>query len=238
MSKKIVKASEAAKYYDISIPNLRKWAREGSIPVEHTPGGHYNYVIPIRPSLSEDEPVNGEWTPYVVYTRVSSRKQEDDLDRQVRYMSNLYPEYTVVRDIGSGINYKRKGFQTILERLFKGDIKKVVVAHQDRFVRFGFDFFEWLFQQFGAVLETVDRENANTQDDLVGDIMEVFTVFTARYYGRRKYQHRPDGDDITSQSSSNEPSKKRGRPRNRTKTSDNNKKVQVLSDDDTEDTVS
>ena len=225
MSTKIVKASEAAKYYDISIPNLRKWAREGSIPVEQTPGGHYNYVIPVRPKFDENEPVNGEWAPYVIYTRVSSRKQEDDLERQVRYMSNLYPDFTVVRDVGSGINYKRKGFQTILERLFKGDIKKVVVAHQDRFVRFGFDFFEWLFPQFGAVLETVERQNANTEDDLVGDIMEVFTVFTSRYYGRRKYEHKPEKEVEQEETTSRETKRKLGRPRKERKESSDNKEI-------------
>ena len=200
MSTKLVKASEASRYYGISISNLRKWAREGSIPVKQTPRGHYQYIIPIHSDTSDHtERTDNEWTPYIIYARVSSRKQEGDLERQVRYLSNLYPTFTIIRDIGSGINYQRKGFQDILERLFKGDIKKVVVAHQDRFVRFGFDFFEWLFTQFGAVLESVDHQNADPESDLVGDIMEIFTVFTSRYYGRRKYQYYTSGheDDTT-----------------------------------------
>jgi excisionase family DNA binding protein len=240
MSSKTVKASEAAKYYGISIPNLRKWAREGTIPAEQTPGGHYNYIIPVTPDWSEDKPVNGDWTPNVIYCRVSSRKQEDDLERQVKYLSKLYPDYTIIRDIGSGINYKRKGFQTLLERLFKGDIKKVVVAHQDRFVRFGFDFFQWLFIQFGAILETVERPNANTHEDLVGDIMEIFTVFTARYYGRRKYDPKPEekeSEEERREQSSGTERPKRGRPRKQRTTNDI-KEVSNLSVNESETLIS
>ena len=104
----------------------------------------------------------------------------------------MFKDHSVVQDIGSGLNYKRKGFQTILEQLFKGNIKRVVVAHQDRFTRFGFDFFEWLFKHFGAVLESVDRTTKSREEELLGDVMEVFTVFTARYYRSRKYKNKDD----------------------------------------------
>jgi predicted site-specific integrase-resolvase len=67
-----------------------------------------------------------------------------------------------------------------LEQLFQGNIKKVVVVHQDRFTRFGFDFFQWMFTQFGSVLETMEDKKSN-------DLMEILTLFTARYYEKRKY---------------------------------------------------
>jgi predicted site-specific integrase-resolvase len=70
-----------------------------------------------------------------------------------------------------------------LEQLFQGNIKKVVVAHQDRFTRFGFDFFQWMFTQFGSVLETMEESD----DKKSNDLMEILTLFTARYYGKRKY---------------------------------------------------
>ncbi len=189
-----LKAHEAAEYYGTSISNLRKWAREGRIDVEETPGGHYLYIVPI-----EDDPITkpdtAKWNPYIVYSRVSSRKQREDLGRQSRFLKTKFPSYTLIEDIGSGINNKRPGFRTILEQLFKGNVKKVVVAYPDRFSRLGYDFFEWMFTQFGATLECVEKPDTDKGDELVDDIMEVFTVFTARYYGQRKYDHHEEDKD-------------------------------------------
>ena len=193
MSKK-VKAKEAAEYYSISESNLRKWAREGRIPAERTPAGNFLYILPVE---EEGEVVQSidSWSPNIVYVRVSSKKQITDLQRQADFLKEKYPDFTIVKDVGSGINFKRRGFQTILEQLFSGNIKKVVVAHQDRWCRFGFDFFQWLFPKFNAVLESVESPSKANGDDLVGDIMEIFTVFTARYYGKRKYTKREIGDN-------------------------------------------
>jgi putative resolvase len=191
---RVVKAQEAAEYYNISTSNLRKWAREGRIEIDTTPGGHYNYIIPITRTDEPEQPTKEGWTENIIYSRVSSRKQVDELKRQTKSLKQKYPEYTVVEDIGSGINYKRKGFQDILEQLFKGNVKKVVVAHADRFSRFGFDFFQWLFEKFGALLESIETSTENSGEDIVSDIMEIFTVFTTRYYEKRKYGHTEDKD--------------------------------------------
>jgi predicted site-specific integrase-resolvase len=77
-----------------------------------------------------------------------------------------------------------------------------VVAHSDRFSRFGFDFFQWMFSNFGAVLESVENATKGTADDLVDDVMEVLTVFTARYYGSRKYLHRDKESETHSEQES------------------------------------
>ena len=202
---KKAKAAEAARYYDISISNLRKWAREGRIPASKTSGGHYLYELP-----ELEDPIAGtdicSWCPYIIYSRVSSRKQRTDLSRQSIFLKNLYPTYSLVEDIGSGINNKRKGFQASLEQLFQGNIKRVVVAHSDRFSRFGFDFFQWMFSKFGAVLDSVENATKGTADDLVEDVMEVLTVFTARYYGSRKYLHRNKKGETDSEQNSEDSS--------------------------------
>jgi predicted site-specific integrase-resolvase len=180
-----VKASEAAQYYGISISNVRKWARDGTIPTIQTPTGRYIYLLPPPDHFISDDENGGE---NIIYSRVSSRKQFGDLQNQTRLLKEKYPNYKSIQDIGSGINYKRQGFITILEQLFQRKVKRVVVSHQDRFSRFGFEFFQWLFQQFGAVLESMEHHASNTGEDMVADIMEIFTVFTARYYGSRKYR--------------------------------------------------
>ena len=185
----LLKAAEAAKHYGVAISTIRSWARNEQIPVQRIGNGHYRYVIqqniPVVDENDSDIPLSGN----IIYTRVSSRKQKSDLDRQSSWLQKRYPRYKLVTDIGSGINYTRPGFKAILEALFKGNIKQVVVAHKDRFSRFGFDFFTWVFSQFGAELITVENESTarNTTIELAQDLMEIITVFTARYYGRRKY---------------------------------------------------
>lgn len=190
-----VSACDAAKYYGVSESRVRAWARDGKIPAERTPGGHFRYIL----EVIQGEYIPKDWNDKIIYARVSSSKQAGDLERQVIYLKEKYPDYTIVKDVGSGINYKRRGFRTVLDRLFQGNIKHVVVAHSDRWSRFGFDFFEWLFEKFSAKLESIDRAESDTAEDFTADIMEIFTVFTARYYGQRKYrQHESDQDESIS----------------------------------------
>jgi predicted site-specific integrase-resolvase len=198
----VVQPSEAAKYYNISIPNLRKLAREGKVPYKLTPGGHYRYPINIDKNTNEKRTDDNQ-EGYYIYARVSSRKQKNDLERQVSYLKSRFPGYKLITDIGSGINYERKGFKTILEQLFERNIKRVVVAHKDRFTRFSFEFFQWLFQKFGGILESVEKETGK-DGDFIDDIMEVFTVFTARYHGRRKYKNKNTEDSDSTEYTSEE----------------------------------
>lgn len=197
-----VRNKEAAKYYNVSDSTLRKWARQGLIKVESTKGGHWRYWIEPQFIFQPKQPEERNTLPdHIIYARVSSKKQAKDLNAQSLFLKERFPTYTLITDIGSGINYNRTGFKTILEQLFKGNIKKVVVAHQDRFSRFSFDFFQWLFSHFGAVLESVEKPNDNGGFDLTVDLMEVLTVFTARYYGRRKYNPDPENQDLSNEES-------------------------------------
>lgn len=187
----IVKAEEASKYYGMSISNLRKLAREGKVEVIKTPGGHYRYSIPTEEDIENESQQLAsnitDWSVNIVYARVSSKRQYDELKRQTKHLQDLYPEYMLVTDIGSGLNYNRCGFKTILERLLKGEVKHVIVSQPDRFTRFGFDFFQWLFEKFGAKLECVQSPNfARGNDDMMTDIMEVFSMFTDRFYNNAK----------------------------------------------------
>lgn len=185
----LLKAAEAAKHYGIAISTLRAWARNEQIPVQRVGNGHYRYVVQQNEPTVDEDDTDNELSGNIIYTRVSSRKQQDDLKRQSSWLQKRYPRYKLVTDIGSGINYTRPGFKAILEALFKGNVKQVVVAHKDIFSRFGFDFFTWVFSQFGAELITVENESTarNTTVELAQDLMEIITVFSARYHGRRKY---------------------------------------------------
>ena len=185
----LLKAADAAKHYGVAISTIRSWARNEQIPVQRVGNGHYRYVVQQNAPVVNDDDTDNALSGNIIYTRVSSRKQQDDLKRQSSWLQKRYPRHKLVTDIGSGINYARPGFKAILEALFKGNVKQVVVAHKDRFSRFGFDFFTWMFSQFGAELITVENESTarNTTIELAQDLMEIITVFSARYDGRRKY---------------------------------------------------
>ncbi len=175
-----VSSKTAQKFYKVSEQTLRDWANADKISYITTHGGHRRYRV-VKPSDNKKK---------IVYARVSSKKQEGDLERQVEYLQKQCPGHEVIKDIGSGINYKRPGFRGILEQLFKGNIEEVVVSTGDRFSRFGREFFEWIFEQFGAKLTILNsRKFKSSSEELSEDLMEVITVFTARYYGRRKYKN-------------------------------------------------
>ena len=126
----------------------------------------------------------------IIYARVSSAKQSADLKRQVKYLQSKYPDYELITDIGSGINFKRKGLKTILDYLFKEDLQELVVATSDRLTRFGIELFEDLFFRFNSQLTIIDNQADKTQqEELAEDLLSIVTVFTARYRGSRKYKH-------------------------------------------------
>lgn len=177
-----VNPKEASRHYNVSNQTLRSWANQGKIKFITTQGGHRRYCI-------AENTVHNEDGQKIIYARVSSKKQQGDLDRQIGFLQTKYPGYRVVSDVGSGINFKRKGFKAILEGVFQGNIKEVVVSQRDRFTRFGFDLFEWIFEKHHALLLS---DHANTEkhpsEELSEDLMAIVTVFSARYYGRRKYK--------------------------------------------------
>jgi predicted site-specific integrase-resolvase len=181
-----VTPKEASKHYGVSENALRMWANEERIKYIKTKGGHRRYLLQEPNEIYQETKESGGKS--IIYSRVSSRKQKDDLGRQTEYLSQKYPNYEIITDIGSGINFERKGFKRILEELFKGNIREVVVAHKDRFSRFGYNLFEWIFQQHGAKLVCDKETTTNQTEELSDDLMAIITVFTAKYYGRRKYK--------------------------------------------------
>jgi predicted site-specific integrase-resolvase len=176
-----VSSGKASEYYNVHPETLRDWANKSNVEFIKTKGGHRRYKIP--------EPECSDRKKYI-YGRVSSRKQDGDLERQLKYLGKKYPDYEVIRDIGSGLNFKRQGFRKILEQLFDGNIEEVVISSCDRFSRFGTrEFFVWLFEHFGGKLTILENRNyANPNEELSEDLLEIITVFSARYYGRRKYE--------------------------------------------------
>jgi putative resolvase len=132
-----VRLSQAAKHFNVCTRTLIRWEAAGKIKVDRSPGGKRIY------DLNSLDP-NCERTSYI-YVRVSSHKQKNDLCRQEKHMLDQYPGHTVVSDVGSGLNFKRKGLLSLLEQSERGLVQEIVVASKDRLCRFGFDLLAWIF---------------------------------------------------------------------------------------------
>ena len=124
-----------------------------------------------------------------IYTRVSTKKQMDDLSRQVSFLQRPeYSDYTIIQDIGSGINFKRKGLQTILDCCIRRSIGEVIVAHRDRLCRFAFELIESIIQKSGGTLKVLNNDNnISKEDELSQDLLSIIHIFNCRQMGKRSY---------------------------------------------------
>lgn len=170
---------------------LRKWENEGKIKSIITKGGHRRYI---------QEELAVSQGKSIVYCRVSSSKQKNDLQRQVDYLKTMFPSHDVIEDIGSGLNFRRKGLLNLLELIFSRQVTEIVVAHKDRLCRFGFELFEFICQKHGTILKVVENQGIKEPiQEFAEDVLSIVTVFTARYYGSRKYNILSKGKDISNQ---------------------------------------
>lgn len=181
-----VSPKQAAKHFGVTKETLRQWEIQGSIQSKTTDGGHRRYLLESTDGVEANEKRN------FIYARVSSSKQKNDLERQIAALKKTFPNHEVISDVGSGINFKRKGLLTILELLFDRNVGEVVVAHRDRLARFGFDLFKFMFAKHGAILTVLEDSNIEKEDSIESlskDLLSIITVFTARYYGARRYRN-------------------------------------------------
>jgi putative resolvase len=122
----------------------------------------------------------------ICYCRVSTNGQKDHLKTQIEYMQRQYPTHTIIKDIGSGINFKREGIKTILELAHTGQIEELVVAYKDRLCRFGFELFEHILQtQSNASIVVLNDTTHSPEEEFVNDLLQIITVFSARVNGLR-----------------------------------------------------
>jgi predicted site-specific integrase-resolvase len=127
----------------------------------------------------------------IIYARVSSNHQKEDLQRQIQDLQAAYSEHQTIQDIGSGLNFKRKGLQTILEQTMQGSVSEVVVMHRDRLCRYGIEIIEQIFSQTRTKLVVhCKAEGVSSQQELAGDLLAITTIFVARHNGQRSAANR------------------------------------------------
>jgi len=154
-----------------------------------TPGNKRLYnvkkYIDDNVSFKSEETINKK---IFCYCRVSTPKQKNDLERQINYMKDKFPNVEIIKDIGSGINFKRKGLLKILDLAHRGLLQEVIVAYKDRLCRFGFELFQHILkQQSNAKITVLNDEPISKEEEVVQDILQILTVFSARVNGLRTY---------------------------------------------------
>ena len=194
------KASEVRKTINVTPQTLRRWADEGRISASRSPGGIRMYDLTdleSRLNVSSDVKANRK----VCYCRVSSNKQKDDLERQKQYLREQYPHHEIIQDVGSGINFRRKGLRSILERANRKELEEVVVCHRDRLCRFGFELIEYTLKLNGVKILVEKSDFKTPTEELAEDLLSITTIFACRQMGRRRYKS-SQNQDKTSKTSS------------------------------------
>lgn len=195
---KYVKAKKAMEILGITLGTLHNWDKAGKIETIRTPGGHrlYNVEKYIKDNKedsddeNETEGKNKKEKRKICYVRVSTVGQKDDLKRQKEYMKKKYQKHEIIEDIGSGINFNRRGLKKIIKMSIEGEIEEVVIAYKDRLTRFGFDMIEDLIKTYskGKIKVENEDEEKEPKEELVEDVLQILNVYTAKLNGLRKYK--------------------------------------------------
>ena len=136
----------------------------------------------------------------MIYARVSTRNQKDDLQNEVDFLKQFCNAKGMIvnqciEDFGSGLNYNRKKWNTLLEEVMENKIKTIVISSKDRFIRFGYDWFEKFCEKFNTKIIIVNNETLSPKEELVQDIISILHVFSCRLYGLRKYKNQIKEDE-------------------------------------------
>ena len=190
MEKRLVKIGEAAQLLGVSISTLRKWEDTGElIPARKTAGGTRFYATADLLGLGDAD------APTVCYARVSSHDQKDDLERQhamlEAYCAAKGWRSEVIKDLGSGMNYRKPGLNRLLEMILRKQMRRLVITHKDRLLRFGSELvFALCAHQQIEIVIIHKGEQPTFEEELAKDVLEIITVFSARLYGSRSKKNK------------------------------------------------
>jgi putative resolvase len=202
MDNRLVKIGEAAKILGCSIQTLRKWESTGElIPARKTAGGtRYYSISDLLGTQSSDYPT-------ICYARVSSHDQKPDLERQQAVLESYCAakgwRSETIKDLGSGMNYRKKGLQRLIELILRRQIKRLVLTHKDRLLRFGAELIFSLCELQGIEIVIIHRgDPPSFEEELAQDVLEIITVFSARLYGSRSHKAKKLIETLTNDNNS------------------------------------
>lgn len=193
---KLLPISEAANYLGVSPATLRRWERSGKIkPAERTVGEQRRYdIADLKPHLFRDPKAKKERITYA-YARVSSNDQKADLQRQIKmlelYCASQGWQYEIISDLGSGMNYHKRGLKKLLSAILEDKIGRLVLTHKDRLLRFGAELVFSLCEAKEIEVVLINKGGEiSFEEELSQDVLEIITVFSARLYGSRSRKNK------------------------------------------------
>lgn len=187
-SSEYIRVATIQKTYDVSDTKLRQWANEGKLSVVRTPGGNRLYKASDIQTLFGRQQESRR--RFISYCRVSSQHQKKDLARQVVHMQERFPDQEVIQDIGSGINFKKTGFQKLFQFVLENQVERITVTDKDRLCRFGYDLFEQICRHHKTQIVVLFPVPQDSSRELADDLLTIANVFVARNNGRRAARNR------------------------------------------------
>lgn len=192
------KPKDFAELLGVSVKTLQRWDRDGVWKANRTPTDRRYYTYGQYLQFKGIQTEN-DIRDIVIYARVSTRNQKDDLKNQIVFLKQFCNSKGIIanqcmEDFGSGWNYNRKKWNKLLEEVMGNKIKTFIISSKDRIIRFGYDWFEKLCEKFNTQIIVVNNETLSPNEELVQDIISILHVFSCRLYGLRKYKNQIKGD--------------------------------------------
>jgi predicted site-specific integrase-resolvase len=174
----------------VTAQTLRNWDKEDKLKPAYVKSNGYRYYSEESILAYTQERKTKKNLNVIGYARVSSKKQLDDLERQVdnikEYLSNKYETFDIITDVGSGINYNKPGLLKLIEKINKKEVDLIVVLYKDRLLRFGFELVEYFAKLNNVSIEVLDKIDKTQDQELVEDLVQIITMFSCKIQGKRK----------------------------------------------------
>ena len=187
---KYYSSKTVTKILGVTAQTLRNWDKEGKLKPSYIKSNGYRYYSEDSILSYTQERKTKKNLNVIGYARVSSKKQEDDLNRQIdylkQYISNKYQTFEIISDIGSSINYNKKGLQKLIEKINRKEVDIIVVLYKDRLLRFGFELIEYFASLNNVKIEVLDKKDKSEEQELTEDLIQIITVFLCKLQGKRK----------------------------------------------------
>ncbi|WP_430681881.1 IS607 family transposase [Lentilactobacillus dabitei] len=191
-----MKPKELAERLGVSVKTLQKWDSQGKLPAKRTVTNRRYYTEADYLKAIGQPKANRK---NVIYARVSTAAQQDDLRDQVEFLRQYVNAKgiivdQVITDVGSGLNYKRKKWNQLLDEVMQSKVNQIYIAYPDRFIRFGFDWFQQFCAKFGTEIVVVNNEQFSPEAEVVQDLISIIHMFSSRVDGLRKYKKKVSDD--------------------------------------------
>ena len=186
----IYKPKDFAKMLNVSVKTLQRWDNENTLKAYRNPKGRRYYTH--EQYLSFTEASYNINKRIVIYARVSTNNQKDDLNNQVEFLKNYANSKgliinEIITDIDSGLNYNRKKWNDLINDCINQKIQTIIISNKDRFIRFGYNWFERFLLNYGVNIIVVNNDKLSSNEELIQDLISIIHVFSCKIYGLKKY---------------------------------------------------